>query len=821
MKGWFDSGAAIGQTAKVSALGFAALVAAGGAVKAAGGPTWLGIVFAVVGAVGALLALALGVLQVRAERREAHDALWGPRPERVAERVAAEGVYELGVEVEAPEALEAAGLGGRSHAPYIERDIDEALRARLKDAAGRDGVELIVLSGASKAGKSRTLLEAVGAAVPQAWLLQPADAAALAELASTGPPRELRGGPCVIWLDDVERFVRSDDSGLSRRTLAGFEAWGQPVLVVGAEGGKGREGATADLADPLRELLRARRTLELTPWLSAEERRALAANPDYAPNVTEQVAQAGIGEFMIVATRIREKLRDAAECPEGLAVARATIDWRRAGLFRPVPEAALRELYRPYLHGPDLPGRFEEGVKWATRPLYSHVALLVGQDPYQPYDYAVRFERERRPIPGVIWDAIIERHAADDELSSVGIAAADTDEPERAEAAFRRADERGDPIGAYNLAIMLRQRGNLDEAEAAMRSADERGVAAATLRLGELQLERGEFDGAEAAFSRADERGLAAGAFYLGELLFGRGDYHRAMAAYGRADERGDANGALTLGLLLANQGDLVGAEAAFRRADERGLAAGAFQLGLLLKHRRDYDGAEAAWRRADERGHAAAAYNLGGLLWGWRNDTDRAEAAFRRADERGHAVAARDLGALLAKRGELSGAEAAWRRADERGDDESAVYLGELLWDSGDLDGAEEAFRRAEQRAHGGASFRLGALLEDRGDSAAARAAYERAIDDGDDAEVPKAAFNLGIMLEGQRDVAAARSAYQRAIDSGHADVTPLAALNLGSLLDQQDDVAGARAAYQLAIDSGHPEAERRARRALDRLPR
>ena len=56
--------------------------------------------------------------------------------------------------------------------------------------------------------------------------------------------------------------------------------------------------------------------------------------------------------------------------------------------------------------------------------------------------------------------------------------------------------------------------------------------------------QRGDLDGAEAAYRRADARGDATGAFNLGGLLAERGDLAGAEAAYRRADERGDAGGA-------------------------------------------------------------------------------------------------------------------------------------------------------------------------------------------------------------------------------------------------------------------------------------
>jgi hypothetical protein len=52
---------------------------------------------------------------------------------------------------------------------------------------------------------------------------------------------------------------------------------------------------------------------------------------------------------------------------------------------------------------------------------------------------------------------------------------------DQAEAAWRRADDRGDAGGAYNLGVLLKQRGELAEAEAAWRRAaasDDEAVAA-------------------------------------------------------------------------------------------------------------------------------------------------------------------------------------------------------------------------------------------------------------------------------------------------------------------------------------------------------
>ena len=127
----------------------------------------------------------------------------------------------------------------------------------------------------------------------------------------------------------------------------------------------------------------------------------------------------------------------------------------------------------------------------------------------------------------------------------------------------------------------------------------------AAFDLGVLLEEQKDVAGAEAAYRRADERGHAAAASNLGVLLEAGGDRAGAEAAYRRADERGEANGAFNLGVLLEGSEDLTGAEAAYRRADERGHAAAASNLGVLLEGNGDRAGAEAAYRRADERDEA------------------------------------------------------------------------------------------------------------------------------------------------------------------------------------------------------------------------
>jgi peptidoglycan hydrolase-like protein with peptidoglycan-binding domain len=185
--------------------------------------------------------------------------------------------------------------------------------------------------------------------------------------------------------------------------------------------------------------------------------------------------------------------------------------------------------------------------------------------------------RKREPAPER--EAAGERAAAHqpaqamgiDSLFKLGLQLEDADDPAGAEAAYRRADERGHAAAASNLGVLLQQRGDATGAEAAYERADQRGEANAAFNLGVLREATEDVAGAEAAYRRADERGHPAAASNLGVLLEQRRDRTGAKAAYRRADRRGEASGTFNLGVLLEEAGDLPAAEAAYRRAESSG----------------------------------------------------------------------------------------------------------------------------------------------------------------------------------------------------------------------------------------------------------
>jgi tetratricopeptide (TPR) repeat protein len=559
-----------------------------------------------------------------AERRESLEDLLRIPLARVKDVSERDGFYMLGVETESRRALTA--LGQTTHARYVRRDADGLIRARLQTGIEAGGVSVVTVSGPSKAGKSRTLAEAVAACVPEAWLIAPTDARAFYSLARRRAPSQLdHASGCVIWIDDIEPFVA--EHGLNAITLELLRSWRRPVLVAATHGGKGGKVTTdAAFAERTGDLLRRYEPVRLSSELTDHEITQL---PELDSPETQQQARA-FGEFMIAAPELLGRYRNTTDSPEGVAVTRAAVDWRRVGMVRAAPSEALEATYIHYLNGPADPARFERGLQWATTPLYAHVALLQGRDEYTPYDYVAA--QEKRAIPGETFETIVQRFATSEELAiDVGVAALEGDDIGRAEQAFRVGDSRNDAICAYNLGVLLQR--------------------------------RADHHGAHAAFSRADRRGLAAGARMLGVLFAEAGDVGRAEEAYRRAYERGYTAAATDLAGLLIQRGDGEGAEAVCRSADERGDAAAASNLGVLLQQRGDRDGAEAAYRRADERGNAIGAYNLGLLLQSL-GDHHGAQAAFQRANQRGHAASADNRGARLRQRGDVRDAHAGWEPA-------------------------------------------------------------------------------------------------------------------------------------------------------------
>ncbi|MFI8234924.1 tetratricopeptide repeat protein, partial [Streptomyces sp. NPDC085900] len=632
---------------------------------------------------------------------------------------------------------------GNAVPPYLTRDKDAELRAHLAHATEHGGLVLIV--GESTAGKTRAAHHAVRQceALVGYRVLAPdtgPDLVIAVEVVATTSVR------CVVWLDDLERFLTPD--GLETGILAELVRLRTPVLATmqlrhyETFHSPTTENRSEDSTGPQpsgtgTRVLRQTEPLHLQRRWSEDE-LARAQNSD-DPRIIDAVTHHGpygVAEYLAAGPALLTEWRHATRPgghPRGAALVAAAVDLSRTGLRPPYPTSLLAALHQHYLPNDPLlrPEPLDKALAWAGRLRYGATSLLLpttDPDAWNVFDYLP--DHTTSPIHEQVWQTAVD-HAIDyADRFTIGVHAY-SPAPHMAEAAWKPLAEHM-PSAAYNLGILLDEAGREQEAEEVYR--------------------------------RAMDAGHTGAAYNLGVLLAGAGRSAEAEEAYRRAMDAGDTDAPVGLGVLLARSG----------REQE----------------------AEEAYRRAMDAGHASAAYNLGILLAGAGRSAE-AEEAYRRAMDGGHTDAPVGLGDLLADAGRSAEAEQLYRRAMDAGNTDAANNLGVLLADAGRSAEAEQLYRRAMDAGHTGAAYNLGVLLARSGREQEAEEVYRRAMDAGN----TDAAYNLGILLAGAGRSAEAEEAYRRAMDAGHAD----AAYNLGVLLAGAGRSAEAEEAYRRAMDAGH----------------
>jgi hypothetical protein len=203
-------------------------------------------------------------------------------------------IQEIGVDPVDPRVLGRALQREGDQLPYITRgDLDGQLREHLAQARSGGGPTLVCLCGPPKAGKSRSMLQALKAELPDAAIVAPdperENLQAILDSDLLQQAAGERGGVVVLWLDDLEGFVRVGNSGLDGTTLAKLKEQLPGLVVAATTGRRGHITRTADGLDmprePLDDLLDHGVTEDLDPALAtATEGDALAAvvPPDLA-----------------------------------------------------------------------------------------------------------------------------------------------------------------------------------------------------------------------------------------------------------------------------------------------------------------------------------------------------------------------------------------------------------------------------------------------------------------------------------------------------------------------------------------------------------
>ncbi|MGI5323599.1 tetratricopeptide repeat protein [Actinomadura nitritigenes] len=602
--------------------------------------------------------------------------------------------------------------------PYVPRDLDPELDGLLC----RGG--LVVISGRSGAGKTRTAFETVRRAFPGHDLLVPRNAAALRALADSGAA--LRD--TVIWLDDIDRFLGTGevDQQLDQQLVGRLCPGGRSDAVIVATV---RSQALLDLstasspsgrtlARSVRALLAPAAVLTLDEGLSDAEREGAEPFRHDAriAEALDHAAESGFGEYLCAGPAIldRWRLGRAAEggaALVGAALTSAAVHCRRAGCHAPLPLAVLERLYKDHLDPRDAqrPGlaSVEDGLVWATESVRGASSCLVGHegDRYRAFDYLTD-SRDRAgdlgPVPDAVWTALLDE-LDPSELNLVALAARRADRedvfrrmqtrwaesvddpavwaltgsfflfdgpgdrfPARAADArpwLVRAAGAGRPDAARNLWIMFDLLEDAEAAERWARRGAELGDGESMVRLGEFHEESGDLDEAERWYRKAADSGPmeARRTLLAPTLRFELGPYETRLSWI-----RGD-----------------------YAEESSAPLSAIA-HLGLLRAARGDLAESEELLRRAAAHGQMNDLLALAVFIMGCGKALDLRDWC-RDAARAGRFDAVTELLAKLAETGDTIMAQRvrafavdAWRteggaflaRLDERGNDEPEPYL-------------------------------------------------------------------------------------------------------------------------------------------------
>ncbi|MEV0565932.1 hypothetical protein [Dactylosporangium sp. NPDC050588] len=359
--------------------------------------------------------------------------------------------------------------------PYVPRDVDADLRSALAEAAAEGG--FVLLLGGSSVGKTRALHEAVLAALPEWWLLHPADTAAIVEHAKAPAPRT------VLWLDELQRFLNRPaalPAGTLRQlvtagTVVVATLWPEEYAVRTAQTCTGQQ----DLYANDRELLGLARLIQVPETFSRAERRhgEALAGTDPRIRIALDTTDAGFTQVLAAGPALihRWEHAPAADC-YGRAVITAALDARRVGAQQPATRAYLEAAAPAYLTAAQqatAPADWlDRALTYATGTVHGAAACLTPVPAgmgavagYLPADYLHQHaQRTRRTaaLPDLVWNALLTHRDPRDSLGLAGNAER-RGRPEHAIAFYRGALATDGLLAALPLGAALIRHGGADE----------------------------------------------------------------------------------------------------------------------------------------------------------------------------------------------------------------------------------------------------------------------------------------------------------------------------------------------------------------------
>ena len=357
--------------------------------------------------------------------------------------------------------------GEPSYLTYVPRDDDPTLTQQLHEAAAAK--RMLLVTGYSGSGKSRSAAHAVCQAYPAHRLLRPLEdqLAALVDL----PLADL--APAVVWLDDVEKYQHSALAETLRKLL------GAGLVLVGTIRRAQYRALTkvddsrAEFRNPVGEALSDERLVQQVDWKRDWSQSERDRTADY---VTNRLARAAVRKGLSLSVwavagpelvKELKYIRADEDDPCRYALVRAVLDWHHTGLTSPIPwSVAVNLVNRAYLDHPASDDDLTDAVNWATRPIgiggrRGRYSLLTRQqDALTANDYIEDWDgrHQQSPIPDATWRSAIANAPSFDSLWNIGFTAHFEGQTAVEQTAMQTLANAGDTDAMVNLGLLLRDR---------------------------------------------------------------------------------------------------------------------------------------------------------------------------------------------------------------------------------------------------------------------------------------------------------------------------------------------------------------------------